>query len=71
MPAMFRHSTIAKRRTEEGASAVEYGLLVALIAAIIVAAVFLLGSTLKDTFNKTCDAVNRASCTPASGAAAT
>jgi pilus assembly protein Flp/PilA len=36
---------------EAGASAVEYGLLVALIAAVIVGAVTLLGGNLKATFN--------------------
>jgi pilus assembly protein Flp/PilA len=35
---------------EAGASAVEYGLLVALIAAVIVGAVTLLGGNLKATF---------------------
>jgi pilus assembly protein Flp/PilA len=43
------------RRNEEGASAVEYGLLVALIAAVIVLAVFALGSLVKEAFNDTCD----------------
>ena len=37
-------------RDEEGASAVEYGLLAALIAAVIVTAVSTLGTTLKGTF---------------------
>ncbi len=37
-------------REEAGASAVEYGLLVALIAAVIVGAVTLLGGNLKATF---------------------
>jgi pilus assembly protein Flp/PilA len=37
-------------RDERGASAVEYGLLVALIAAVIVGAVTLLGGNLKATF---------------------
>lgn len=39
-------------RDEEGATAVEYGLLAALIAAVIVGAVTTLGSNLKDTFTK-------------------
>ena len=56
---LIRSMTSPTRRNEEGASAVEYGLLVALIAAIIVAAVFLLGSTLKKTFTDTCTQVNR------------
>ncbi len=38
---------------ERGASAVEYGLLVAGIAAVIVAIVFMLGGTLSGVFNKT------------------
>ena len=37
-------------RDDRGASAVEYGLLVALIAAVIVGAVTLLGGNLKATF---------------------
>ena len=38
---------------ERGASAVEYGLLVAGIAAVIVAVVFLLGNTLNGAFSTT------------------
>jgi pilus assembly protein Flp/PilA len=37
-------------KDDHGASAVEYGLLVALIAAVIVGAVTLLGGNLKATF---------------------
>lgn len=44
-------------RTEEGASAVEYGLLVALIAAIIVVAVFAIGSLVRNTFQDTCQSI--------------
>ena len=40
-------------RHDEGASAVEYGLLVAAIAALIVGVVFLLGGKVSSTFNKT------------------
>jgi len=40
----------AKRRSEEGATAVEYGLLVALIAAVIVAVVVTLGQKVKTGF---------------------
>ena len=36
---------------EAGASAVEYGLLVALIAVVIISAVTLLGTNLSTTFN--------------------
>ena len=41
-------------RRDDGASAVEYGLLVALIAVIIAGAVALLGTTLRDTVNDSC-----------------
>jgi pilus assembly protein Flp/PilA len=40
-------------KRDDGASAVEYGLLVAAIAAIIVAIVFVLGNRVKSTFSKT------------------
>ena len=42
---------------ERGASAVEYGLLIAGIAALIVAVVFLFGGALSDIFQETCDSV--------------
>jgi pilus assembly protein Flp/PilA len=42
---------------ERGASAVEYGLLVAGIAAVIVAVVFLLGGTLSGVFQNTNDSI--------------
>ncbi len=41
-------------KNDEGASAVEYGLLVAAIAAVIVVVVFALGGLVKDKFSKTC-----------------
>ena len=47
------------RRAEDGASAVEYGLLVAAIAAIIVIIVFALGNIIQGSFKKTCDAMNK------------
>jgi pilus assembly protein Flp/PilA len=43
----------AMAKTERGASAVEYGLLVALIAVAIIVAVSLLGGKLSGVFNKT------------------
>lgn len=48
---------IARRRDEQGASAVEYGLLVAAIAALIVVVVFLLGNVVNDVFQGTCDEI--------------
>ncbi len=50
---------------ERGASAVEYGLLIAGIAALIVAVVFIFGNTIAGIFTDTCTAVNNnAACTP-------
>jgi pilus assembly protein Flp/PilA len=43
--------------SERGASAVEYGLLIAGIAALIVVIVFAFGDNIQDIFNSTCDAV--------------
>ena len=43
---------------ERGASAVEYGLLVAGIAALIIVAVFLLGGNLSDLFNDTANSID-------------
>jgi pilus assembly protein Flp/PilA len=54
MLEMIRHFSSPKRRNEEGASAVEYGLLVALIAAVIVLAVWAIGTLVNDAFQDTC-----------------
>ncbi|MGA8978251.1 MAG: Flp family type IVb pilin [Pedococcus sp.] len=42
---------------EEGATAVEYGLMVALIAIVIIAAVVLLGGNLSTLFNKAASSI--------------
>jgi pilus assembly protein Flp/PilA len=47
----------AVNRKDEGASAVEYGLLVALIAAVIIVAVILLGGNLSSIFNRTASSI--------------
>jgi pilus assembly protein Flp/PilA len=44
---------------ERGASAVEYGLLIAGIAALIVAVVFLFGGVLNNLFSSTCNTVGQ------------
>jgi pilus assembly protein Flp/PilA len=49
--------SITTRRNQDGASAVEYGLLVAGIAALIVAIVFVFGGVIKDAFQGTCDTI--------------
>ncbi|WP_028645748.1 Flp family type IVb pilin [Nocardioides sp. URHA0020] len=55
----FRNLLQARRvdRDEAGASAVEYGLLVAGIAALIVAVIFLFGGMIKNTFSDTCTTI--------------
>ncbi|WP_426244138.1 Flp family type IVb pilin [Nocardioides sp. LHG3406-4] len=55
---------------ERGASAVEYGLLIAGIAAIIVVAVMALGPIVKEAFSDTCTAITSNSETTISGTCA-
>jgi pilus assembly protein Flp/PilA len=45
------------QRDERGASAVEYGLLIAGIAALIVAMVFIFGAGVNSLFDDTCDSI--------------
>lgn len=44
-------------KDEEGATAVEYGLIVAAIAGVIIAVVLLLGGKIKNTFNNVQSAI--------------
>jgi pilus assembly protein Flp/PilA len=53
----FFRNLLAKRN-DDGASAVEYGLLVAGIAALIVAVVFIFGGMIRDVFQGTCDTIH-------------
>ena len=46
------------RDEERGASAVEYGLLIAGIAALVVVAVFALGPIVTEAFTDTCDEID-------------
>lgn len=48
---------LLSKRDQEGASAVEYGLLVAAIAALIVLIVFAFGGLVKNVFETTCDSI--------------
>ena len=48
---------VVAHKKEEGASAVEYGLLVAAIAALIVIIVFALGGVIKNVFQDTCNKI--------------
>ncbi len=50
-------------KEEEGASAVEYGILVALIAVAIIATVTLVGVKLENVFNKVCAKLGNGTCT--------
>jgi pilus assembly protein Flp/PilA len=52
------------REDQRGASAVEYGLLIAGIAALIVVIVFAFGSTLQNVFSTTCGQVASGAGTP-------
>ena len=60
--------SILARRNDDGASAVEYGLLVAGIAAVIVAIVFLLGGVIQGAFQNTCNTVDNKAATTANTA---
>jgi pilus assembly protein Flp/PilA len=48
-------------KEEEGATAVEYGLMVALIAVVIIAAVTFLGNALENTFSNVGSSIGNAS----------
>lgn len=50
MLALYTNLSVRLRRDEKGATAVEYGIMVALIAVVIIVAVTLLGGTLQDMF---------------------
>jgi pilus assembly protein Flp/PilA len=52
-------------RRDDGASAVEYGLLVALIAVVIAGTVVILGNALNQKFKTACNDVAGATCAPA------
>jgi pilus assembly protein Flp/PilA len=56
MLAFFSNAAARVRRDEKGATAVEYGIMVALIAVVIIVAVTLLGGTVTSMFGKAaCD----------------
>jgi pilus assembly protein Flp/PilA len=59
---------VLEHNKQEGATAVEYGLLVAAIAAVIVGVVFVLGHYVKGAFNDTCQSIaHKGSTSGASG----
>lgn len=55
---------VMRRPEDRGASAVEYGLMVAAIAAVIVTAVFTLGTTVQKTFTDTTTCISSHSSDP-------
>lgn len=57
-------TTITAKRDERGATAVEYGLLVALIAAVIVGVVFALGGNILDGFTDVNTELDKVPTTP-------
>ena len=57
----YLQSYIIAHKNQKGASAVEYGLLVAAIAAVIVLIVFALGKVVAGSFSETCSAIGGAS----------
>jgi pilus assembly protein Flp/PilA len=57
------------QRQDDGASAVEYGLLVAAIAAIIILVVFALGTFVKGAFKDTCTAFSTSNAVNSAGPA--
>ncbi|WGL53805.1 Flp family type IVb pilin [Nocardioides sp. BP30] len=50
---------------ERGASAVEYGLLIAGVAALVVGIVFVFGDKLHSVFQNTCNSVSNSDCSKA------
>jgi pilus assembly protein Flp/PilA len=57
MLSLYTNFMIRLRREDKGATAVEYGIMVALIAVVIIVAVTLLGDNLKTMFNNVGGAV--------------
>jgi Flp pilus assembly pilin Flp len=55
------------RAREDGVTAVEYALMVAIIALLMVAGFFLLFTNVQTSFNNTADCVNAPSTDPATG----
>jgi pilus assembly protein Flp/PilA len=51
MLSLYTNLSVRLRSEEKGATAVEYGIMVALIAVVIIVAVSLLGTTLSDMFH--------------------
>ncbi|MBE4719251.1 Flp family type IVb pilin [Pseudarthrobacter sp. AB1] len=70
MLSLHTNLMIRLRSEEKGATAVEYGIMVALIAVAIIVAVTLLGTTLTDMFNSTACSVKGGTMSTATATAA-
>lgn len=71
MLSSFNEITARFRSDERGATAVEYGIMVSLIAVVIIVAVTLLGGNLRVTFDKTACNVSGKTYTAATAASGT
>ncbi len=58
---MRKFLTKLLRRNEEGVTALEYGLIAALIAVVIITAVSFLGTSVSKAFNSVASSINAAS----------
>lgn len=70
MLSLYTNLMIRLRSEEKGATAVEYGIMVALIAVVIIVAVTLLGTTLTEMFNSTACSVKGGTWTATTATAA-
>ena len=70
MRSFFSNLATRLRRDQRGATAVEYGIMVSLIAVVIIVAVTLLGGNLRTTFDKTACNVSGKTYTAGLGSAA-
>jgi pilus assembly protein Flp/PilA len=61
----YIRKVVERRHGDDGASSVEYGLLVAAIAAIIILVVFALGSWVRGAFQGTCEGIRDNTTAPA------
>jgi pilus assembly protein Flp/PilA len=59
MHALFTRAFFSLKHRQQGATAVEYGMMVALIAAVIVTVVALLGTQVRDAFQTIVDALGK------------
>ena len=66
---LARIRTMQAQKADEGASAVEYALLVAAIAALIVLIVFAFGGLINNIFHDTCKSINDGTTSSATGTA--